>query len=108
MHKGLLGNDINMQQNYLGNAGGEFPVSGVTLVFVPMAAGTTNPSLTNGLANLASHPFDFIGMPYTDTTSLNAMQTFLADDVGRWSWQEMIYGGAFSCIPGHARPVHRL
>lgn len=99
-HKGSLGNDIDLQANYLGTAGGEYPVAGVTLAFAPMTGGTTSPSLTNGLGNLSSHPYDFICTPYNDTASLNALQTFLADDVGRWSWQEMIYGGAFSAFRG--------
>jgi phage tail sheath gpL-like len=100
LHKGSLGNDIDLQANYLGTAGGEYPVAGVTLAFAPMIGGTTSPSLTNGLGNLSSHPYDFICTPYNDTASLNALQTFLADDVGRWSWQEMIYGGAFSAFRG--------
>jgi phage tail sheath gpL-like len=99
-HKGTLGNDIDLQANYLGTAGGEYPVAGVTLAFAPMTGGTTSPTLTNGLGNLSSHPYDFICTPYNDTASLNALQTFLADDVGRWSWQEMIYGGAFSAFRG--------
>ena len=53
-HKGLLGNDIQLLANYLGAAGGENPVPGVTLAFTPMAGGTTNPLLTNGLANLSA------------------------------------------------------
>ena len=100
LNKGLLGNDIQLQQNYLGNAGAEYAVPGVTLAFAPMAGGTANPTLTNGLANLSSHPFDFIVTPYTDTVSLDALKNFLADDVGRWSWQQMIYGGAFSAFRG--------
>jgi phage tail sheath gpL-like len=100
LHKGLLGNDIDLQANYLGTAGGEFPVAGVTVTFPPMAGGTASPSLTNALANLSSHPYDFICTPYNDTASLNALQTFFADDVGRWSWQEMVYGGAFSAFRG--------
>jgi phage tail sheath gpL-like len=100
LNKGLLGNDIQLQANYLGNAGGEYPVPGVTVAFAPMAGGTSNPLLTNGLANLSSRPYDFICSPYNDTASLNALQSFFADDVGRWSWQEMIYGGAFSAFRG--------
>ena len=100
LNKGQLGNDIQLQANYLGNAGGEYPVPGVTVAFAPMAGGTSNPLLTNGLANLSSRPYDFICSPYNDTASLNALQSFFADDVGRWSWQEMIYGGAFSAFRG--------
>jgi phage tail sheath gpL-like len=100
INKGVLGNDIQIVQNYLGTAGGEFPVPGLTATIVAMTGGTANPTLSNGLASLSSDPFDFIGMPYTDTTSLDAMKAFLADDVGRWSWQQMVYGGCFSAFRG--------
>jgi phage tail sheath gpL-like len=99
-NKGLLGNDIQIVPNYLGAAGGQYPIDGVTLTIVPMAGGTVNPSLATGLGNLSSTAFDFIGLPYTDTVSLDTMQDFLADDVGRWSWSEMIYGGCFSAFRG--------
>jgi phage tail sheath gpL-like len=100
LNKGALGNDIQVQANYLGAGGGEYPVPGVTLAFVAMAGGTASPTLTAGLANLSSKPYDFICTPYNDTASLNALQSFFADDVGRWSWQQMIYGGAFSAFRG--------
>jgi phage tail sheath gpL-like len=100
LNKGEAGNDIDLQTNYQGAPGGEFTPAGVTVTIVPMSGGTANPILTNALANLSSVPFDFIGLPYTDTTSLDAMEQFLADDVGRWSWQQMIYGGAFSAFKG--------
>lgn len=99
-NKGQAANDIMVVQNYLGAAGGEYPVPGITAAITPMAGGTANPILTNGLANLSSQPYDFVGMPYTDTASLDAMKGFLADDDGRWSWQEMIYGGCFSAFRG--------
>jgi phage tail sheath gpL-like len=100
INKGALGNDILLVQNYQGAAGGEYPVPGLTVVLTKMTGGTANPSLTTGLANLSSQPFDFICMPYTDTTSLNAIETFLDDAAGRWAWQEMIYGGGFSAFRG--------
>jgi phage tail sheath gpL-like len=99
-NKGEAGNDIVLLQNYLGAAGGEYPVPGITVAFAAMAGGTANPILTNGLANLSSQPYDFICLPYNDTASLDAMKSFLADDVGRWSWQEMVYGGCFSAYRG--------
>lgn len=97
---GQSGNDIVLQQDYLGPAGGEYPVPGITLTLPPFTGGTANPDIVDALGNLASEPFDFIALPYTDTTSLNAMKDFLADDVGRWSWEQMVYGGAFSAYRG--------
>ena len=100
LNKGALGNDIILQSNYLGSAGGEYSVPGVTVAYAAMSGGTTNPSLVAGLANLSSHPYDFVCTPYNDTASLDALKNFFADDVGRWSWQSMIYGGAFSAFRG--------
>src|SRR4029077_13782183 len=99
-NKGQAFNDIDLQFNYRGQPGGETMPAGITAVITPMAGGTGNPDITAALANLSSVAFDFIGMPYNDTPNLNAMQTFLDDDVGRWSWQQMVYGGAFSAFRG--------
>jgi len=99
-NKGESGNDIDVQLDYLGTAGGEYPVPGLTINITPMAGGTANPDFSNALANLSSQAFDFICLPYNDTASLDAMKDFLADDVGRWSWEQMVYGGAFSAYRG--------
>jgi phage tail sheath gpL-like len=98
--KGAVFNDIDLRQNYYGAAGGEYPVPGVTLTITPMAGGTGAVAISTALANLSAQPFDFIISPYTDTPNLDALKNFLADDVGRWSWSEMIYGGAFSAFRG--------
>ena len=98
--KGEAFNDIVVQFDYLGAAGGENGVPGISFAVTPMAGGAGNPDITIGLANLSSMAFDFIGLPYTDTASLDAMKDFLADDVGRWSWSQMVYGGAFSAFRG--------
>ena len=94
-NKGLAGNDIDIRVNYRGVPGGEVTPTGLTFTIVAMASGAVNPSLTTGLANLQSMPFDFICMPYTDTTSLNALQSFLNDQTGRWSWNVQVYGHCF-------------
>jgi phage tail sheath gpL-like len=99
-NKGEAGNDIIVQQNYLGTAGGEYPVPGITLNITAPTGGTANPDFATALGNLSSQAFDFICVPYNDTASLDLMKDFLADDVGRWSWEQMIYGGAFSAFRG--------
>jgi phage tail sheath gpL-like len=99
-HKGVAPNDIDLRLNYLGTAGGEYPVAGIGLTITAMSGGTSNPLLPTALANLADQNFDFIAMPYNDTGSLNAMEAFLDDASGRWSWEEAIYGGAFCAFRG--------
>lgn len=99
-NKGLAGNDIDIRVNYRGVAGGESTPTGLTFTITAMASGATNPSLTTGLANLQSMPFDFIVCPYTDTTSLDALKNFLNDTTGRWSWSVQVYGHCFFAYRG--------
>lgn len=100
INKGPGGNDIDLRVNYQGLAGGEATPTGMTFTITAMASGATAPSLTTGLANLLDKPFDFIVFPYTDATSLNAIQAFLNDTTGRWSWSTQIYGHFFAAYRG--------
>jgi phage tail sheath gpL-like len=109
VHKGLVGNDIAMYLNYLGTAGGEVLPAGVGISFTGtdagegtlLTGGTVNPVITTGLANIAGdQTFDFIVCPFTDATSLNAIQAFLNDTAGRWSWQQELFGGAWCFMRG--------
>jgi phage tail sheath gpL-like len=99
-NKGLSANDIDIRVNYLGLSGGEYTPPGLTLTIVPMAGGTANPDITPALANLSDQTYDYIVTPYTDTANLDEMAAFLADYQGRWSWEQMLYGGAFSAKRG--------
>ncbi len=99
-HVGLLGNDIDIRTNYLGALGGESSVSGLTVTSVAMNGGTGVPSLTTAIANLGDVTYDYVGLPYADTASLNAIDAFFNFSVGRWSWQQMLYGGAFTAQRG--------
>lgn len=97
---GLAGNDIQINIAYGGAAAGETVPAGVAYTITAMASGATNPTLTTPLLNCGDVPFDFIILPYNDTTSLNAMQSFLDQNTGRWSWNRMIWGQAFGAFRG--------
>ena len=99
-NKGEAGNDIDIRVNYLGQLGGEYMPGGVTATITAMTGGTSNPDITPGLANLSDQTYDFIITPYTDTANLDAMEAFLSDYQGRWSWEQMLYGGAFAAKRG--------
>lgn len=99
-HKGLAMNDIDIRVNYHGALSGEATPAGVGLTITAMSAGVTNPVLTTALANCGEQPFDFIVTPYTDATSLTAIENFLSDQSGRWSAIEMLYGHAFTAFRG--------
>jgi phage tail sheath gpL-like len=74
-HKGLAGNDFRMQVNY---QVGEALPAGVALAFVQLSGGTTNPVLTTGIAALGDSWFNVWTHPYTDATSLTALENELA------------------------------
>ncbi len=99
-HAGAAGNEIDLRLNYLGSRGGELLPPGITATVSPMSGGTAAPDMTNALLNLAETPFDYIALPYTDTASLAAMQALMADDIGRWAWNRMIYGHVFAAYRG--------
>lgn len=99
-NKGVAGNDIDIRVNYLGSQSGEATPTGLAFTITAMSGGAVNPSLTTGLSNLGAQAFDFIAMPYTDTTSLDALKNFLNDQTGRWSWQTQVYGHFFTAYRG--------
>ncbi|MBU8547236.1 MULTISPECIES: phage tail sheath subtilisin-like domain-containing protein [Roseomonadaceae] len=96
-NKGLAGNDIALGRNLLGSAGGEAPPAGLVVTIAGMSGGTTNPDLAAALANIGDDDFEVYAIPYTDTASLNALRDHLA---ARWSWDQMLYGGAFTGFRG--------
>ncbi len=102
-HPGVLGNDIDLRCNFLGSPGGEAPVPGLTVTFAAMATGTGTPAnMALALASLGETTYDFIGTPFNDTNSLNALDQFLSETQqgGRWSWLQMLFGGYFTAARG--------
>lgn len=97
---GLTGNDIQINIAYGGAPAGQSVPAGVAYTITALASGATNPVLTTPLLNLADQPFDFIILPYSDTTSLNSIQSFLDQTTGRWSWNRMIWGQCFGAFRG--------
>jgi phage tail sheath gpL-like len=89
-HKGDVGNQFDMRLNY---QDGEALPAGVGVAVVAMASGTTNPTLTNLIAALGDTWFHVIAMPYTDATTLTAIETEL---LSRWGPTRMIDGVAFT------------
>ena len=102
VNKGLAGNEIDVRVNYGGAPAGESLPAGVTVTIATpqCAGGTVNPQLATALANLSNVEFDSIVLPYTDSISLDALQAFLSDATGRWSWSEQLYGHVFTAYRG--------
>jgi len=78
-NKGEVGNEIDIRMNY---APGEALPAGVTVAIVAMANGATNPNVTPLLTALGDTWFHVIAHPYTDATSLAAIETELASRFG--------------------------
>lgn len=99
--KGLSGNDIQMSFNYLGLAGGQsFPTS-FSGVITPMSNGAGEPDFTAIIANIAPKQFYHVGMPYSDTGSLDAWDAeYGFGATGRWNFQRQQYGWVYNSFRG--------
>jgi phage tail sheath gpL-like len=99
---GVATNVVTLTAKNLGTFGNEIYVSfntnrlestpaGVTVpANAYLTGGATDPTIT--FAGLGEEPFEYIGFPYSDTTSLNTLQSFLD---ARWNYDRMLYGMAF-------------
>jgi phage tail sheath gpL-like len=79
-------------------------LSGVALTFTG-ASGPANflhggvgvPIFDQAIANLGEKQFEYVALPYTDSTSLNAWELeYGFEDVGRWGWRRQLYGHIFA------------
>lgn len=98
--KGESGNDIAVQMNRLGKTNGEFTPAGLTVAVTAMASGAGTPDQVDALAALGDEPFEFICLPWTDTTTLDAWKLAMDDSAGRWSWAKQLFGHVYSAKRG--------
>jgi phage tail sheath gpL-like len=89
-NKGLSGNEIDVRVNY---QDGEALPLGVGVTVTAMSGGTTNPALTTLIAAMRDIWFNVVAFPYTDATSLTAIEAELHD---RFGSMRMIDGFAFT------------
>lgn len=88
------GNDIDVRVNY---QDGEETPSGVTVTISEPSAGATNPTLTSLISALGDTWFNIIAHPYTDATSLSAIEAELSS---RFGPMRMIDGLAITSASG--------
>jgi phage tail sheath gpL-like len=93
-HKGTVGNDFDVRLNY---QDGESTPAGVAVAIVAASGGTTNPTLTSAIAALGDNWYQVWAHPYTDATSLTAIETELAS---RFGPMRMIDGVAITSASG--------
>lgn len=88
-HKGAVGNEYDIRFGYHGEA---MP-AGIDQTITAMASGAGNPDLTDLFAAMGDSWFHVWAHPYTDSDSLDAIETELAD---RFGPSRMIDAVAFS------------
>jgi phage tail sheath gpL-like len=93
-NKGTHGNGIDVRLNY---QDGEATPAGVGVTVAPMSGGDTNPSLAGIIATMGDSWFQVVAHPYTDATSLSALETELAS---RFGPMRMIDGLAITSAAG--------
>jgi phage tail sheath gpL-like len=98
--KGVTGNDIRIDLNYYGTIGGEQTPIGLVMSLPAtsfLTGGTGVPVFTNAISNLGEKNFEYVALPWTDSTTLNAWELeYGFEDVGRWGWRRQLYGHIFS------------
>ncbi len=91
--KGATGNDITIMPNYLGQNGGQVLPAGLTLTITPMASGAGEPDFTAAISAIQAIQFFYVGLPYTDTGSMDSWDTeFGFGSGGRWNYTRQQYG----------------
>lgn len=93
-HKGAAQHGLDARLNYVD---GEVTPAGVSVAFASTVTGITNPTLTNLIAAMGDQWFHVIAHPYTDATSLTALETELASRDGA---TRQIDGVAITSAPG--------
>lgn len=101
-NRGPQGNDIDLRFNY---ADGEATPPGVSCSISAMSSGATAPSLTALIASLGDEWFQVIAHPYTDSTSLTALETEMAS---RFGSLRMIDGMLFTSAVGSVSTLSTL
>ena len=102
--KGLTGNDINVQDCYLGRYGGEQLPAGLAVTYPTgnqLSGGTGTPDFTSAIAGLGDAPYKFVALPVNDSGSYTVWDAeYGFTDSGRWGPYRQSYGQIFSARRG--------
>ena len=97
--KGLTGNDIDLRLNFLGLYGGETTPVGLSVTIAAMTGGAGEPDMSDAIAAIATRQFYHVGMPYSDTGSLDAWDgEYGFAPGGRWSFTRQQYGWVYNAV----------
>lgn len=104
-HKGTVGNKLTIQTNFLGVSAGEVLPSGVTLAITQLTGGVTDPELDDAFSVMPSKVFNYILIPYTNSTNLNFADTEMDS---RWLPTRMLGGHVFTAERGSVSTLGTL
>ena len=97
---GTSGNDIDLRDSHYGRIGSEELPKGITVAYATlgmMSGGAGVPVFDTAISNLGERPFEYVAMPFTDSTSLMVWNLeYGFTDTGRWGWMRQLYGHIFS------------
>lgn len=96
-HKGIIGNDLTVNVNLLGTSNGQELPAGVGIAIADGVEGTGVPDIEVAFAALKEEPFEFIGIPFNDKTSLDAVKLAMEN---RWAYNVQLYGHVYSAKRG--------
>jgi phage tail sheath gpL-like len=107
---GPVGNELTRQWNWRGISAGEMLPPGLSVAQVGgiagrFSGGTGVVDMAPVIAAMGDDEYDFICIPWTDTTTLNAMTEAMNDVTGRWAWDRQIYGHVFASRTGTAQDL---
>lgn len=107
---GTLGNDISVLNGWLGAAGGEVQPTGfaATLSGAVLSTGATDPTVTAAFAALGDTTYDYVVTPYTDAGNLAAIDSAMGNQGGRWAYNRMVWGHAYTVARGTVAALQTL
>src|SRR5262245_14696669 len=97
---GEVANTLALGLNLRGVRGNEWTPTGLTVDTTAFSGGTGAPDVTKSLAALADAEYDYVGLGWSDTATLDASETAFNDAAGRWAWSVQLYGHAFAARAG--------
>lgn len=104
-HAGSYAAGLQVGINLRGIVAGEWTPAGLTAEATAFTGGAGDPDVTKSLAALADTEYDYVGVPWNDPATLDAIQLAFGEASGRWAWNIMLYGHAFSARPGTAQEL---
>ena len=106
--KGVEGNDIDVRLAHGGALAAERVPIGLEITIPEgnkLTGGTGTVDISTALDNLGDEIYEYVATGYTDSTSLNLLETeYGFGDQGRWGWLRQLYGHVFGARRGVVTP----